>query len=111
MIGYFIATTDFIMTSLGTLAVAALTAIVALLWRIRDQVATVDGRMALVEQKIEAGTKESNLRFMMVDQKFSAMDQKFTELTKEVERQGAMIEEQRRWRWENGVHQEEVKEN
>lgn len=79
-------------TAIGTTLIGgALTAIVALLWRMRDQVSGVVGQMALIEQKLEANNKESNLRFMMVDQKF-------THLAGEVERQAIMLEKQRTWR-------------
>jgi hypothetical protein len=79
-------------TAIGTtLTATALIAIVALLWRMQERVSSVVGGMTLIEQKIDANNKESNLRFQMVDQKFA-------HLQSEVERQGAMIEEQRRWK-------------
>lgn len=82
------------LTAVGTTITAtALIAIVALLWRMRDQVSAVDSKMALIEQKLETNNKESNLRFMMVDQKF-------VHVQGELERQAIMLEKQRAWQKE-----------
>jgi len=90
-VGFLIGMSEWI-TAIGTtLSATALITMVGLLWKMREQVASVAGGQALIEQKIDANNKESNLRFQMVDQKFQ-------HLQGEVERQAKMLEELRTWK-------------
>src|SRR5262245_12007837 len=90
-VGFLIGMSEWV-TAIGTTLIAtALITIVGLLWKMREQVSLVAGRQTLLEQKIDANNKESNLRFQMVDQKFQ-------HLQSEVERQAKMLEELRTWK-------------